>query len=159
MSTIATSGPTQLSFARIIDVPVQKVWQAWTVPERLMPWFCPKPWQVTQCEIDLRPGGVFRTLMNGPAGEVFDHVGCYLVVEHERKLVWTDALQPGYAPALKPWCTCVVEFEALDAGRTRYTASVLHADAKTCEAHAKMGFPEGWFIALDQMIAMINETN
>ena len=48
------------------------------------------------CEIDLRPGGKFRTVMQGPAGEVVDNSGCYLEVVPGRRLVFTDALGPGW---------------------------------------------------------------
>lgn len=145
----------ELSFTRVLPAPVSQVWSAWTVREQLMPWFCPPPWQVTECEIDLRPGGAFRTLMQGPDGERHDLLNCYLVVEPERRLVWTNALQPGYAPATQPWCTCVVALQAVGATETRLTARVMHADSATCEDHAKMGFPQGWHVALDQMLARI----
>ncbi|HEY2939715.1 MAG TPA: SRPBCC domain-containing protein [Gaiellaceae bacterium] len=35
------------------------VWMAWTQPEHLKKWFTPAPWTTVDCEIDLRPGGVF----------------------------------------------------------------------------------------------------
>lgn len=147
----------ELSFTRVLHAPVSRVWAAWTVPELLMPWFCPKPWQVTACDIDLHPGGAFRTLMHGPNGESNDLLSCYLVVEPERHLVWTNALQPGYAPATKPWCTCAVELFALSGNETRLTARAMHADSATCEEHAAMGFPQGWHVALDQMMAIFQE--
>ena len=28
----------------------------------------PAPWHATECEIDLRPGGIFRAVMAGPNG-------------------------------------------------------------------------------------------
>jgi hypothetical protein len=31
----------------------------------------------------------------------------------------------------------------------------MHADSATCEDHAKMGFPQGWHVALDQMLEML----
>jgi hypothetical protein len=34
----------------------------------------------TECEIDLRPGGKFRTVMRGPDGTTMDNTGCYLEV-------------------------------------------------------------------------------
>lgn len=148
----------ELSFTRMLDAPVAGIWAAWTVREQLMPWFCPRPWRVTECEIDLRPGGIFRTLMQGPDGESFDHIACYLCVEHEKRLIWSDALQPGYAPAVKPWCTCVVELHPVSATQTRLTARVQHADSATCEDHARMGFPEGWHIALDQMLEQLGQS-
>lgn len=153
MST--TSHPHELTLTRIVNVPVHKVWAAWTVPEQVCVWFCPKPWFVSECEIDLRPGGIFRTVMNGPGGERFDSSGCYLEVTPNQRLVWTDALQPGYAPSEKPWFTGIIELEDLGNGQTRYTARALHATAQTCEDHAKMGFHDGWGKALDQLVEMV----
>ena len=41
-----------LEFERFVPVPRQLMWRAWTEPEHLMKWFCPRPWQTTECEID-----------------------------------------------------------------------------------------------------------
>src|SRR4051794_19829125 len=85
-----------LVLEREIPIAPAEVFRAWTDPERLKPWFCPKPWLTTEAEIDLRPGGIFRTVMRGPAGEVADNAGCILEVVPNRKFAWTGALKPGY---------------------------------------------------------------
>ena len=54
-----------LVLERVIDVPADLVWKVWTTPEHLVHWFVPKPWTVTACEMDLRPGGVFRPVAGG----------------------------------------------------------------------------------------------
>ena len=46
-----------------MDVPRELVWLAWTTPEHVKQWFTPAPWTTVDCEIDLRPGGIFRTVM------------------------------------------------------------------------------------------------
>lgn len=33
-----------LVFERIVDVPQELVWKAWTSPEHLTPWFTSAPW-------------------------------------------------------------------------------------------------------------------
>src|SRR4249920_2795967 len=88
-----------LSFERIVDVPRELVWKAWTTPAHIKKWFTPAPWQTVDCEIDLRPGGIFRTVMRSPEGEDFPNVGCYLEIVENVHLVWTTALAPGYRPA------------------------------------------------------------
>ena len=50
-----------LVLERYVDVPCERVWAAWTQPEHIKKWFTPAPWQTVECEIDLRPGGLFRT--------------------------------------------------------------------------------------------------
>jgi uncharacterized protein YndB with AHSA1/START domain len=74
-----------LVLEREVDVPRELVWTAWTKPEHLSKWFTPAPWTVADCEIDLRPGGIFRTVMRSPEGKEFPNIGCYLeVIPNER---------------------------------------------------------------------------
>ena len=124
----------------------------------LKKWFTPVPWQTVDCEIDLRPGGIFRTVMRGPEGQQFHNPGCYLEIVENEKLVWTGALGPGYRPrptAATPsdpfLMTAVVALESLGYG-TKYTALVIHGDEEARKKHEQMGFHEGWGKALDQLV-------
>lgn len=145
-----------LVLERIVDVPVALVWEAWTVPEHLMQWFTPKPWTTVACEIDLRPGGRFHTVMRSPEGASFPNTGCYLEVVPRERLVWTSAMEPGYRPAAIPvegfHMTGIIEMAPLGASRTKYVATVLHADAAATDKHRAMGFEEGWGTALGQLV-------
>ena len=147
-----------LVLERVVDVPPQRVWEAWTRPELLKKWFTPAPWKTADCEIDLRPGGKFRTVMHGPAGEVVDSTGCYLDVVPGRRIVFTDALGPGYRPQEKPFMTAVVTIEPHGAGGTRYVAIALHRDEAARKSHEDMGFYTGWGAALDQLVALVKGT-
>jgi len=135
------------------------VWEAWTTPEHLKQWFAPKPYETIHCEIDLRPGGVFRTVMRSPEGEEYDGAGCYLEVVPIERLVWTSALGPGFRPAAEsdlPF-TGVISLSPTAAGGCRYSALAMHARPDICARHAEMGFHEGWGTALDQLVATIKE--
>jgi uncharacterized protein YndB with AHSA1/START domain len=146
-----------LAFSRQVDLPPESIWAAWTQPELLMPWFCPKPWLTVACEIDLQPGGAFRTVMRSPLGQEHPNVGCYLVVEPNRRLVWTNALAPGFRPVpvanVEQFFFFTGEISlAPENGGTRYEARVSHATRSDCDKHAAMGFEKGWGIALDQLV-------
>ena len=144
-----------LVLERVVDVPPNLVWAAWTTPEYVKKWFTPAPWQTVDCEIDLRPGGIFRTVMRSPEGQDFPNVGCYLEVIENEKLVWTAALKPGYRPQ-NAWegfvFTAVILLEPHGAG-TKYTAIAIHGDEDGAKKHADMGFTHGWGKALDQLVA------
>lgn len=148
--------PHELVLTRTVDVSPTKLWQGWTTPELLKRWFAPAPWSVAECDIDLRPGGRFRTVMRSPEGEEFPGDGCILEVVENRKLVWTDALLPGYRPAPEPFFTAIITFEP-DGSGTRYTARALHKDEAGRKAHEDMGFHEGWGKALDQLVLIARE--
>jgi uncharacterized protein YndB with AHSA1/START domain len=139
---------------REIDVPVDLVWKAWTTPEHVKHWFVPRPWTITSCEIDLRRGGAFSTVMRSPEGDEFPNVGCYLdIVPHER-LVFTDTLLPGYRPASNPFFTAVLDLVA-KGDRTQYTATAIHGDEEARKKHEDMGFHDGWGTVLTQMVEFI----
>lgn len=151
-----------LVFERIIEVPRELVWMAWTTPEFLKKWFTPVPWKTVDCEIDLRPGGIFRTVMRSPEGQEFPNAGCYLEIVPNRKLVWTNALAPGYRPCQPAGAmacdtfsfTAVIALEPHENG-TKYTALVIHGDEGGRRKHEEMGFHEGWGKALDQLVATV----
>ena len=143
-----------LVLERTIDVPRRLVWEAWTKPEHLVKWFTPEPWKTVDCEIDLRPGGIFRTTMLSPEGQEFPNMGCYLEVVDREKLVFTDALGRGYRPKGEGFMTAAVLLE--DAGEgTKYTAIALHKDEGDRSKHEDMGFHEGWGKALEQLVAHV----
>lgn len=142
-----------LVLERVVDVPPELVWKAWTEPKHVVKWFTPSPWQTVDCEIDLRPGGIFRTTMRSPEGEDFPNMGCFLEVVPNRRLVFTDALLPGYRPAPEPFMTAIVMLEPHGDGGTRYTAIALHRDEDARKRHEEMGFHDGWGKALDQLVA------
>lgn len=147
-----------LSFERVVDVKPELVWKAWTTAEYLMKWFTPAPWKTVHCEIDLRPGGMFHTVMESPEGQRHPNTGCYLEVVPHRRLIWTGALLPGYRPANLsadvPFVfTAVIELEPHGTG-TRYTATVMHSTEDGRARHEAMGFHHGWGKALDQLVAL-----
>jgi len=152
-----TNPELDLVLERVVDVPHELVWRAWTEPEHLVRWFTPAPWQTVACEIDLRPGGRFRTVMRSPDGvDMPANDGCYLEIERHRRLVWTDALLPGYRPAPEPFMTAMILLEPEGTG-TRYVAIAMHRDAEARQRHEDMGFADGWGKALDQLVTVAKE--
>ena len=149
-----------LVLERTIDAPIDLVWKAYTTPEHLKQWFAPKPYEISEIEFDLRPGGIFRIRMVGPDGFDTGHgnAGCVLEVVDKQKLVWTSALGPGYRPAelASEGCesfpmTAIITFADAGNGKTTYKAVSLHKTQADKEAHEKMGFHEGWGTVAGQL--------
>jgi uncharacterized protein YndB with AHSA1/START domain len=117
---------------------------------------------VSECEIDLRPGGRFYTVMRSPDGDEFPGNGCYLEIVPDRRLVWTNGLQPGYRPSVASTSdeglqfTAFIDIEPHGAGTT-YTATVLHADSASQQRHAAMGFEGGWSAAFNQLVELMSK--
>lgn len=148
------SDPRELVLTRDIAASPERLFRCWTDPALIPQWFTPPPWRVSRAETDLRPGGASLIVMQGPDGQEMPNRGVYLEVVPGRRLVFTDAYTSAWEPSDKPFMTVILTFEPLGGGRTRYTARVRHWTEADREAHAKMGFEQGWGIATDQLAAL-----
>ncbi|MGZ3775150.1 MAG: SRPBCC family protein [Pseudobdellovibrionaceae bacterium] len=158
-SEIKINPELDLVLERTADVKPELVWRAWTEPKLLMQWFCPLPWKTVECEMDLKPGGVFSTAMRGPEGQEFHNTGCFLQIEKGRKIVWTSAMLPGFRPQAKLDNGANMAFTAIiliepNGNGTKYTAIAIQKDAEDRARHEKMGLHEGWGKAFDQLVEM-----
>lgn len=156
---IATPDPKlDLVLERTVDVPPELVWKAWTEPEHVKQFFVPRPWTITECDIDLRPGGEFRAVMRSPEGEEATNRFCYLELIPNKRLVWTDALLPGYRPAMFGATaigfplTAVITMAPDGKGGCHYTATAIHGSESDRQQHEAMGFHDGWGTVLDQLV-------
>jgi uncharacterized protein YndB with AHSA1/START domain len=109
---------------------------------------------------------MFRAVMRSPEGQEFPHVGCFLELIENEKMVMTNALEPGYRPgsvgkggemadcADIPFTSILTLKER--GGKTHYSVVVLHKDEAGRKRHEEMGFQEGWNMCLDQLIDVVS---
>ena len=143
---------TDLTFTRVLKAPRSLLWECWTTPEHIKEFFIPKPYKIDACEIDLRVGGRFNTVMN-VEGTQMNNEGVYLEIIPQEKLVFTDGYSEGWKPAADPFMTAIVEFSDDGEGGTIYTATARHRSAEARETHEQMGFFDGWGTVADQLEA------
>jgi uncharacterized protein YndB with AHSA1/START domain/DNA-binding transcriptional ArsR family regulator len=61
--------------------PVAEVWWAWTDAEQFAAWFAPDHFTVPECELDTRPGGAIRLVLQAPDGTTYPMEGEYDTVD------------------------------------------------------------------------------
>ena len=142
-----------LVISRLVAAPRSALWRAWTEPDLLKQWWCPKPWTTQVRAFDLRPGGAFHTFMEGPDGGTSDNPGCFLEIAPPSRIVFTSVLTAGWRPAT-PWLAFTAIIAMADEGdHTRYVATAMHPDKATRDRHDELGFFQGWNICIDQLEA------
>jgi len=81
----------RLRIIRTFDAPCELLWQAWTQPQHLMHWLCPKDFTVQFADADVQPGGAWRSGMQAPDGEQYIAGGTYHEIDAPNRLVFTHA--------------------------------------------------------------------
>lgn len=76
---------------RTFDLPVEKVWQAFTEPETFKRWWGPTGFTCPSSSIDLKPGGKYLHCMKSPDGQEFWSTGVYKEIVPYEKIVCTDS--------------------------------------------------------------------
>lgn len=149
--TLSINPDLDLTISRIIRSPRSVVWSAWTDRASFEQWWVPAPSVCKVLEMDLRPGGSFRTQISEPGGEFMSHIdGCFLAIDDLDRIVFTNSLVGGWRPAQEPFMTAVITMRDHPLG-TEYAAHVMHRNAADRKAHEELGFYDGWGTVITQL--------
>jgi uncharacterized protein YndB with AHSA1/START domain len=135
--TIEPGKPT-IIIRRLFNAPRRLVWEAWTKPEHVAHWYGFRTSSLSECRIDLRPGGAWRFVIRMPDGSEHGFGGTYREISPPERLVSTFRYD-GYpdAEALE-----TVTFE--EQGRkTIVTSIVLHKSVENRDGHVASGMEAG----------------
>jgi len=94
-----------LVITRIVDAPVKKVWEAWTVPDKVMCWWGPKDYTSPKVIIDLREGGKYFFVMRAPkeqGGMDSYTIGTYSKIVPLKSLEFTQSFANKDGHQIKP---------------------------------------------------------
>lgn len=135
-----------LVLQRVIRASRQQIWRAWTEPARPEKWWIPAPMVTRVGVLDVRPAGGFVTRMSEDGTEFVPHTdSVFLLVESERRLVFTNAVSSAWRPVTPEPVALTAEIVLEDhPDGTDYRAIVRHGDPATRAPHAELGFFEGW---------------
>ena len=138
--------PPALRITRVFDAPKQLVFEAWTKAEHLSRWFTPAPLTTHGCQLDFRPGGVFRLTMRTPDGVEFPMDARFTEIVPDERIVFAATVH-GDLKIL----TTVTFLEKN--GQTTLTAHQVYSH----ESDATRGANAGWTLTLDQLAAYLRE--
>ncbi|MEP0987541.1 SRPBCC domain-containing protein [Ekhidna sp.] len=146
----------RLIAVRTFDVPVEKVWKAWSDPAILCQWWAPQPYTCQIDEMDFKEGGYWIYNMVGPEGDLHRGRMDYLKIELHKQLEAEDYFvdEDGNASTGIPPMQMSVKFDS-NASSTTVTSITTFASAEAFKQMAEMGMAEGWELACNQLEALL----
>lgn len=146
---IAPDKPT-IVIRREFDAPRHLVFAAVTQPEYVAQWWGFRAASLTECRIDLRPGGSWRYVLRMPDGSTHGFGGVYREVAPPGRLVQTFRYD-GF-PDAEAIETYVLEEHA---GKTLLTVTVLHTSVANRDAHVASGMEAGASESWDRLAELL----
>ncbi|WP_432841985.1 SRPBCC domain-containing protein [Dactylosporangium sp. CA-092794] len=135
-----------LTLTRLIRAPRKTVWSAWVQPSLLERWWLPAPAVARVDRLEARPGGAFVTRMSEDGAGFVPHLdACFLAVEEYERIVFTNAVDSTWRPAVPAPVAMTAEITFADhADGTEYHVVVRHGEAAARATHERLGFADGW---------------
>lgn len=150
--TTEEASEDRLVVRRVIGAERGRVFRNWTDPTQLQRWWGPGGFTCPEAHVDLRPGGVYRLVMQPTGGPVMSVTGTYHEVHPPSLLVYTWRWDTG--PAASDHESLVtVSFDDLGDGRTEVT--VTHD--RFPPAHDSSMYRNGWEEGLQKLEATSKE--
>lgn len=132
--------PPDLRMTRVFAAPRRAVFEAWTTSANVARWFAPRPLTMARCELDFRPGGAFRFVMQAPDGTEYPFEGAFAEMIAPERIVFTGLVHEGNLSVT------TLLFSERD-GETTLAVR----QSYTIESAATRGAHLGWTATLDQL--------
>jgi uncharacterized protein YndB with AHSA1/START domain len=91
MSTASPANEAIIVMTRTFDAPRVVVWTAFTTPKHVAKWYGGRGFGNPVCEMDVRPGGLWRHVMRTPDGAEYKMEYVFVEVVKPERLVWKNA--------------------------------------------------------------------
>jgi uncharacterized protein YndB with AHSA1/START domain len=141
----------EVRLTRVFDAPRSMVYDAMTRPELLKRWFGPHGFSLIVCEVDLRVGGRWRFVLEGPDGRTMGMGGIYIALTPPDGSIHTEAFDdfPGEARV-----TTVLTEEH---GKTTLVATSLAPSKEIRDAVIASGMEHGAAETYDRLAELLSQ--
>lgn len=151
---VTTPSEREVAMTRTFNAPRRLVFDAYTKPELVKRWAGGPPgWRIVSCEIDLRVGGVWHWVTEGPGGMRMGYGGTYLNIVAPERLDSTEVFD-------EPWyegeATSSMQLEEAE-GRTTLTVTVRYASQDIRDAVLRSPMAEGMASGFDSLEALLTQ--
>jgi uncharacterized protein YndB with AHSA1/START domain len=146
---VTTPSPREVVMTRVFEAPRHLVFDAMTKPELLKRWFGPHGWSLVVCEVDLRVGGAWRFVLEGPDGRTMGMCGEYREIDPGERTVHTESFDdyPGHSIVT----AVLTEHD----GRTTLTGTILYESQEVRDAVVASGMEHGAAETYDRLADLL----
>ena len=147
-SGMTTSSDREIFSSRVVQVPVEGLYDAFSNPDRLKDWWGPEGFTNTIHEFNLQPGGTWRLTMPGQEVGNYENESEFTVVKPNELVGWKRISQPLF--------DMEVGFEKITDTSSRISFRMIFETSELCAKIRPFAAPknEENFDRLERMVVM-----
>jgi uncharacterized protein YndB with AHSA1/START domain len=152
--TVGTPSDRTVVLTRSFSAPHHLVFDAWTKPALLARWYGARGWNLAVAEVDLRVGGAWRFVWDGPDGATMAAGGRYREIDPPARLVYTESFDDHWYPGES---LVSHDFAERD-GTTTLTTTMLFDSRETRDLVVSSPMARGLAEGFDRLDALLSRT-
>jgi uncharacterized protein YndB with AHSA1/START domain len=78
----------EIRVSRVLNAPIELVWEVWTDPEHIKQWWGPNGFTSTIAKMDIRENGEWNLIMHGPDGTDYKNKSIFKEIVKHKKIVY-----------------------------------------------------------------------
>jgi uncharacterized protein YndB with AHSA1/START domain len=86
----------ELNISRLLNAPVELVWEVWTNPGHIKNWWGPNGFTSTITKMEVEPGGEWNLVMHGPDGTDYKNKSIFREIIKHKKIVYEHISAPKF---------------------------------------------------------------
>ncbi|MFD2872472.1 SRPBCC family protein [Mucilaginibacter ximonensis] len=86
----------ELLITKLLDAPVELVWEAWSNPEHICNWWGPDGFTCTISKMELRPEGEWHLVLHGPDGIDYKNRSIFKEIIPQQKISYWHESAPHF---------------------------------------------------------------
>lgn len=151
MSKTENLADREVIVSRVLDVPREVVWEAWTNPKHIVNWWGPNGFTTTIEKMDFSVGGVWLYTMTSADSTCFPNHSIFKEITYPSKLVYD------HGDGERIWFENTVTFEEIESGTLVTIRQLFPSKASRDEVVEKYGAIEGGKQHLTKLEVYIKE--
>ncbi len=131
---MTTNGNREIYSSRVLNAPLNIVYEAFANPLHLAEWWGPEGFTNTIHEFDLKPGGKWVLTMHGPEKGNYENSSVFKTIEPGKLISWTRVSQPLFDMEVK--------FEPVNDLQTTISFRMIFETLEECEKIRRFAGPK-----------------
>jgi len=145
---VTTPSDRTIVMTRTFDGPRKLLFDALTSPELLKRWLSGPPgWSLVECEVDLKVGGSYRYVWQGPNGAEIGMRGVYRDILPPERIVQTESFDQSWYPGEAVGTVVLAE----SGGKTTLTTTMLYESTEIRDGVLKTPMEQGVAASYDKL--------